>query len=300
MLLKLGPSEASRKLALAEAAAFGSGAYNGVRPSTRDAQAPYIRFLLDNADIYAGKTSIARVAMTFYPMRDFYGSAHSQTMRRVFERLGELQVPCDLFSETGLDPSVLATYDLLILPGMEYFSDEDLATVEGFVRGGGTLLTIGEFATHDELMRPRAGVAWLPAVDGEAAVGAGAVMRRDLLPTSSELLALLTGVGETRLVIDDDRAGRPLMRSAAYADEGEVVVHLLNYSVPIEPARGDVVPQRDVQVRVPLPDGAAVAGVTCVAPETQDISPEFEVRDGACWLTVPEVAVYVVCRVALG
>ena len=69
--------------------------------------------------------------------------------------------------------------------------------------------------------------------------------------------------------------------------------------MPIEPAGGEVVPQRDVRVRVPLPEGASVTGVNCVAPEMDDVAPEFEVRDGACWFTVPEVAIYAVCRVAL-
>jgi len=298
MLLKLGKTDASRKLCLAEAAAFGSGAYNGVRPGTRDVQAPYIRFLLDNADLYDGKVSTARVAMTFFPMRDFYGSQHSTTLRRVAERLGELQVPFDLFSETGLDPQVLGTYDLLILPGMDYLSDEHLATVEGFVRSGGRLLIVGEFATHDELMRPREAVAWLPQAGGERRLGDGLVIRRDLLPTRTELLELLQSVGETRLVVDEGGRGRDLLRAVSYADEDEVIVHLLNYSVPIEPGPGEVVPQRDVRVRVPL--DATVESVTLMAPEMDSVSLEFEVRDGACWFTVPEVPIYVVCRVRLG
>ncbi|MGD9496859.1 MAG: hypothetical protein AB7Y46_11205 [Armatimonadota bacterium] len=297
MLLKLGPSDASRKLVLAEAAAFGSGAYNGVRPNSRQVQAPYIRFLLDHADLYAGKTSIARVAMLFFPMRDFYGSGHSSTMRRVFDRLGELQVPCDLFSETGLEPRTLATYDLLIVPQMEYLSDQHLATIEGFVRGGGRVLIIGDFATHDDLMRPRPAVAWLPPVGEERALGAGAVIRRDLLPTNTELLGLLAA--DMRLV-QDEGAGRDLLRVAAYADAREMVIHLLNYSVPIESGAGDVIPQRDVRVRLPLPQGSSVAGVVLLAPEAEDAPVPFEVREGACWFTVPEVAIYVVARITLG
>ncbi|MGD9498619.1 MAG: hypothetical protein AB7Y46_20160 [Armatimonadota bacterium] len=299
MLLKLGPSDASRKLALAEAAAFGSGAYNGVRPNSRDVQAPYIRFLRERANLYTRKVSLARVAMPFFPMRDFYGSRHSGTMRQLFTRLSELQVPCDLFSETGFDPQVLATYDLLILPQMDYFSDEHLAAVEAFARGGGTVLTIGDFATCDELMRPRANVSWLPPADGEATLGAGLVIRRELLPTTSELLALLGRVEETRLVVEEGRGERTLLRSSAYADADEVIVHLLNYSVPIQPGP-EVVPQRDIRVRAPLPEGATVAGVTLLTPEGQDATVEYEVRAGACWFTVPEVEIYVVARVALG
>lgn len=299
MLLKLGPSDGSRKLALAEAAAFGSGAYNGVRPNSRDTQAPYIRFLREHAGLYDGKVSLARVAMPFFPMRDFYGSRHSGTMRQVFLHLGELQVPCDLFSESGFDAQVLATYDLLIVPHMDYLSDAHLAIIEGFARAGGTVLTVGDFATHDELMRPRAGVAWLPLAGGETTLGDGLVIRRELMPTTSELVDLLTRVGETRLVVEGGRAERTLLRSSAYADADEVIVHLLNYSVPIE-AGPEVVPQREVRVRAPLPEGASVAGVTLLTPEADEMTVDYEVRDGACWFTVPEVAIYVVARVELG
>jgi len=305
MLLKMGHSEGSRKLVLAEAAAFGSGAYNGVRRNSREQQAPYIRFLLDNPDIYDGKVSGARVAMTFFPMRDFYRSEsgrsyHTQTARRVFERLGELQVPCDLFSETGMEPDVVATYDLLILPDMTYLSDQHLATVREFVEQGGTALIIGEFATHDELMQPRDPIGWLPDEDGRRSLGEGTVVRAGLLPTQTELLEALASLGELRLVVDEGRMGRPLMRAACYADQDEVVVHLLNYAVPIELGPGEIIPQRDVHVRAPLPEGASVAAVTCVVPEMDDLAPEFEVREGACWFTVPEVPIYVVCRVRLG
>ena len=290
MLLKLGPSDASRKLALAEAAAFGSGAYNGVRPNSRDVQAPYIRFLRERANLYDRKVSLARVAMPFFPMRDFYAAAlghHASTLHAP-ERA---QVPCDLFSETGFDPQVLATYDLLILPQMDYFSDEHLAAVAAFAGGGGTVLTIGDFATCDELMRPRVNVSWLPPADGEATLGAGLVIRRELLPTTSELLALLGRVEETRLVVEEGRGERTLLRSSAYADADEVIVHLLNYSVPIQPGP-EVVPQRDIRVRAPLPEGATVAGVTLLTPEGQEATVEYEVRAGACWFTVPEVEIY--------
>ncbi|NLO05888.1 MAG: hypothetical protein GX131_08685 [candidate division WS1 bacterium] len=304
MLLKLGRGADSRKLVLAEAAAFGTASYNGVRPSSREVQAPYIRFLLENADAYDRKISAARVAMLFFPMRDFYRTAnsvsrHTQTARRIFERLNELQAPCDLFSETGLEADVLATYDVLIAPEMEYLSDDHLAVMRGFVESGGTLIAVGEFATHDEVMRERGGIQWLPAPDETQRVGAGTIIRRELLPTQTEILELLAPVGETRVVVDETKDVHPLLRSSCYADDSEVVVHLLNYSIPIEVGAGETVPRENVRVRAPLPEGAQVARVECIAPEMESFAPQFGVRDGACWFTVPEVPIYVVARVVL-
>ena len=309
MLLKLGRTDESRKLCLAEPAAFGSGAYNGVRPNSRDIQAPYIRFLLDHPDIYAGKTSAARLAMAFFPMRDFYSlegvnANHTQAARRVFQRLGELQIPCDLFSETGLEPKALSTYDFLILPDMAFFSDAHVQAVRDFVQAGGMAIIIGEFATHDELMQPRPALDWLPPADAGAQLGKATILRTSVMPTQTELLAMLAGGGghqgaDLRLVADADRISRPLMRSSCYADDAEVIVHLLNYDIPIEPGLGKPKSQTDVHIRAPLPDGASVARVTCLAPEMEPFSPQYEVREGACWFTVPEVPIYMVCRIEL-
>ena len=303
MLLKMGPQPDSRKLILAEAAAFGSGTYNGVRPSSRELQAPYIRFLRDNADVYDGKVSAARIAMPFFPMRDYYRMAgqtsrHTATARSIFLRLAELQIPCDLFSETGLEADALGTYDALIVPELKFVSDEHLALIRGFVEGGGTLIAFGEFATHDELMRERAQADWLPAADATGSLGEGAIVRRELLPTESGMLELLVSMGEVRLVVEEGRGAHPLMRSSCYADEDEVVVHLLNYSVPID-SSAETVPRTNVRVRVPLPEGARVADVECIAPEMESFAPAFAGSDGTCTFAVPNVPVYVVCRVKL-
>ncbi len=125
MLLKLGRTPSARKLCLAEAAAFGSGAYNGVRPSSRDLQRPYIEFLQDHKDLYEGKISAARVAMPFYPMRMFYpASRHYGSAFTMKSRLASMQIPVDFFSEGGLQLDLLRTYDAYVLPELKYVSDE--------------------------------------------------------------------------------------------------------------------------------------------------------------------------------
>ena len=301
MLLKLGQTDSARKLCIAEAAAFGSGAYNGVRPNSRDLQRPYIQFILDHRDIYEGKVSAARVAMTFFPMRSFYsGSRHYGAAFQMKDRLAALQIPFDCFSETGLDPDVLRTYDALVVPELAYVSDQQLGTIRDWVDGGGTLVAVGEFATHDDLCRERAALTWLPEPGASATVGAGRVVRFAAIPGRAEMLEALAPKGEMRVVVEPDRLGRPMLRTMAYQDSAEVVVHLLNYSCPVEAGRGDNAPEENVTVCAPLPQGRSVAAVTCYDPEGEPFTPEFQVRDGACWFTVPEVPVYVVCRVKLG
>lgn len=301
MLLKLGRTPSARKLCLAEAAAFGSGAYNGVRPSSRDTQRDYIEFLRDNKSLYEGKVSAARVAMPFYPMRMFYPDpGHYGAAFTMKDRLGSLQIPFDFFSEGGLELDVLRSYDAFITPDLKYVSDDHLGIIREYVDGGGMLITVGEFATHDELCRERATPGWLPEPGKSVACGEGTIVRFAVNPTRTDLLTTFGPAGEMRLVVEEDRMNRPMLRVMAYRDEGEVIVHLLNYSCPVEAGYGENVPERDVTVRVPLADGQSVASVTCHDPEAEPAEVDFEVRDGACWFTVPEVSVYVVCRVEVG
>ncbi len=301
MLLKLGRTPSARKLCLAEAAAFGSGAYNGVRRNTREVQRPYIEFLLKHKDLYEGKVSASQVALLYFPMRSFYPeSRHLGGARNVKDRLGSLQVPFDCFSETGLDPATLRTYDVCIVPDLKHLSDEHLSILRDYAQGGGRVLIVGDFATHDELCRERAVPGWLPQEDSEREVGEGAVVRRSLMPRRTDVLALLAPAGEMRLVVEDGSSGRPMLRVMMYEAPGERIVHLLNYDCPVEAVGAEAIAEGDVRVRVPLPAGSSVGSVTCYDPEAEDLSPQFEVRDGACWFTVPEVAIYMVCRVGLG
>jgi hypothetical protein len=89
-----------------------------------------------------------------------------------------------------------------------------------------------------------------------------------------------------------------MLRAMMYESPDERIVHLLNYSCPVEPG-AEAISEKNVQVRVPLPGGKLPESVACLDPEAGESSPKFEVRDGACWFTVPEVPIYIVCRVKL-
>ncbi len=299
MILAIGRTPASRKLCLAEAAAFGSGAYNGVRPNTRDVQRPYIEFFLKHKGLYEGKVSASRIAMLFFPMLDHYpGSRHRGAAVVMKDRLGAMQAPFDCFSENGLEMSKLRTYALCVAPETKYLSEENLRLLGDYANAGGRLLVVGEFATHDELCRPRAAPAWLPQDNGESRVGKGLVIRYPTAPPPSELRDLLSNAGPTRLVVEEGKRARPMLRVMMYEGRDERIVHLLNYGCPVE-GTADVLPEKDVRVRVPLPEGRFAASVAALSPEGAESALDFEAREGACWFTVPEVAVYVVCRVSL-
>ena len=302
MLLKLGKTPAAQKLCLAEAAAFGSGAYNGVTVGTREILRPYIEFFFKHKSLFEDKISSARVALLYFPMRDYYPDAgHRAGAVRVKDRLGSMQIPFDCFSEVfclTAQAEALRTYDVCIAPELKYLSDEHLNILRGYVRGGGRLLLIGEFATHDELCRKRATPDWLPPPDGERKIENGAVVHRSGTPTRTEMLGLLAPAGELRVVVARGKLGEPMLRVMMYRSAGDHIVHLLNYNCPVEGGT-PVLPEKNVQVRVPMPEGKSPAAVISYNPEGGESSLKFETRDGACWFTVPEVDIYVLCRMKM-
>ncbi|MBM4045324.1 MAG: hypothetical protein FJ279_09435 [Planctomycetes bacterium] len=296
MFLELGRTASSRKLCLAEAAAFGSGAYNGVRPNTRDVQRPYIEFLLKHKALYDGKVSASAVAIPYFPTQGYYpNSRHPGGVVGLKDRLGALQIPFDCFSETGLALATLRTYAVCIVPELKYASNAHVEVLRDYVRGGGRLLLLGEFATHDDLCRERPAPDWLPPTDGERKLGGGVVVHRALMPTATQMLQLLAPAGEPRLVVEP----RPMLRAMMYESPTERIIHLLNYNCPVEGQNAEPVAEKDVRTRIPLPQGKGVKALTCLVPEGTAFSPPFEVRDHACWFTLPEVALYVVCRLEL-
>ena len=157
---------------------------------------------------------------------------------------------------------------------------------------------VGDIATHDELCRKRTTPDWLPPPNGERTIEKGVVIHRALMPTRTQMVELLAPIGEVGLVVEGGKLSRPMLRAMMYESPDERIVHLLNYSCPVEPG-AEALPERNVPVRVPLPKGKSVASVTCLDPEAGESSVEFQARDGACWFTVPEVPIYVACRIKL-
>lgn len=301
LLLEMGPTPWTRKLCLAEAAAFGSGAYNGARPSSREVQRPFIEFLQRHRELYEGKTSSAEVGLLYFPMHVYYqNNNHQGYAFQLKDRLGSLQVPFDCFAENGLDLARLRTYRLIVAPDLPNLSTAHLTALQQYVQGGGRLLIVDQFGLQDEALRPRPALEWMPAVGQTKAVGQGTVVRVESLPGQNGFRQLLAEAGVQRLVAADKPGlAYPLLRLMMYETANERIVHLLNYNTPVEAGAGPHIPLPQVVVQVPVPAGRQVAKVTCLDPEAPVLEPPFTLRDGRCQFTVPEVGLYKVCRVEL-
>ena len=129
------------------------------------------------------------------------------------------------------EQEALAKYDLLILPGIKYLSDEQVKLLESFCANGGKLLGIAPAATHDENYDPRSEPAMTEILNSEGNAFFGKTidklladegLKTDLLETINTLAGQpLIELGVTGPVVGN------LMSTT---DKKTRVLHLVNYS----------------------------------------------------------------------
>ena len=118
----------------------------------------YRRFFERHADLYENFSSASRVALAFFFDQYYYLNIdHFRQVHALNRFLADQQISFDFIQEDDLTPSRLSQYSLLILPNVVNMSDEQIRSLQQFVRQGGKLVTIGETATQDLQCRPRTG-----------------------------------------------------------------------------------------------------------------------------------------------
>jgi hypothetical protein len=146
------------------AAPEGSGAFNVFTPLMEF-------FRAHNERYYLGVNNVADVAV----VRNWASMAYSISAAYVPATLMEqvliqYKVPFDLLFEEGLNR--LPQYGVVVMAGQECVGDGQVEQLLGFVRGGGTLVVVGNTGTYDER---RARRPQNPFVAGE--VGKGKIVR---------------------------------------------------------------------------------------------------------------------------
>ncbi|MCF7854057.1 MAG: hypothetical protein K9N51_04605, partial [Candidatus Pacebacteria bacterium] len=69
--------------------------------------------------------------------------------------LNALRLPSEVLLDNMLSDEFLTAFQAVVLPDVRCMSDDSGAALRRYVEHGGTLLAIGDTATHDELGRPR-------------------------------------------------------------------------------------------------------------------------------------------------
>jgi hypothetical protein len=136
-----------------------------------------LEFFMEDADLAAGATPAAKVALVFsWATRKYFREGRmdwSQELDGWSRVLVEEHIPFELVvAEQVGSAGDLAKYDLIILPNIAFVSDAFCAAVAAYTRAGGHVLATGETSLGDERGFPRAdfGLAGLFGIVHKGAV----------------------------------------------------------------------------------------------------------------------------------
>ncbi|HPA19746.1 MAG TPA: hypothetical protein PLU30_18500 [Verrucomicrobiae bacterium] len=299
-------AEAAR-LGMAECAAFSGGGGFLVPPRFdvyHDALNDYREFIESHPDLYADLLPWSDTVVLALPEQGWLGNrAHLAAVQRLTPALAEAHVRFEFASESRLDADPWADAQVVAAPGVSILADRHLKGLAKFVSGGGTLLVSGSLGEKDEFLRPR--TAWLGPLgalaglaDGQAvAAGKGRLARAE----REEDFAAFLGQAGIKLSRGDGKSTGGV-RLAAYRspEQQRLVVHLVNYLVPLGVEAPPVEEVRDLTADLPLPPGRRVAGFRVLSPD-QPSPVEAKVTEagGIARINISRLRIYAVAEVVL-
>ena len=268
------------RLGCAECAAFSGGGGFLLRPRFdlyHDALNEYRRFFETHPRLYAGLDTYASVGVLAWPEQAWYGnSSHLGSVRRLTDLLGEAHVLFDYIPESQTTPDVLNRYQTVVAPEAHCVSAAQMAALKAFVQAGGRLIVLGQFAKYDEAMKERGSPGLSPQAvceEPEEVVAA--------IGTSASAAPNADSLHERHVKLN------------AFAAQGRIVIHVVNYNVPLGIEPEDVVEIEGFELDVPLGPNTRCTKATCYSP-IESRATELLVRNvaGRARLTLPTLRIY--------
>ncbi|MGB2820404.1 MAG: hypothetical protein WBF17_05450, partial [Phycisphaerae bacterium] len=277
------------RLGMAECGAFSGGGGFLLRPYFdvyHDALNEYRRFFETHPDLYAGLDSCASFAVLACPEQQWLGNqAHLAAVRALTRALTEAHVLFDYVCESRLDDATPGRYAAVLAPELHVVSDVQLSALGRYVERGGRLIVVGGFATHDEGLTERKPQRWQR---GKVSRFAGA-----------EAAIAALGGGASVLSCPDERLA-PHVKVNAFRGPGRVILHVVNYNVPLgvrapKPAAVD-----GIELSVPLPEGTRAVSARIHAPdEPKPTSLSVRNEKGRARLRIGAIGIYRVVELRL-
>ena len=301
-ILEENPQTAA--LAIAESATYGGG--GGFKMQLEwDAHHEIRRwreFFQARADLYQGADVWAPIGVIAFAEQFYCGGqkTHQEALKQLGSDLLQETVLFDLIHEVNFSLDRLRRYQAIIVPpGVRSLSGAQLEIFRRYAQeGGGTLVVMGDdFASLDEKCRSR------PAADREIA----GALRLPATASADEVLARLSPRPVASPASVADRGGRTpagiganaYFKSSA-AGAGEILLHLVNYNVPLGKDRNDPpLAVADLMATVLLPPHWQVEGVKAFSPyPDEDLRITFEQEGDAVRLRIPRLHLYKVIRIS--
>lgn len=301
----------SAYLALAEGSAFGPGGGCTVADSYTEpvgkVRQQFRRFFEERADLFLGARSCAEIGLVvssdhiFYEAQGYYAFETPHLRDGVTPLVAEFaqrSVLFDFLLEDDLATRDLSGYRVVVAPLLTYLDPDQAGGLRRYVEGGGYLALIGPPPSRTMKLRP---------LDLSLSGGSGKVIRFPAVPDAGLLAgdsldskAIAERVHPVMLDQSDDRC----IAANSFVTEQEgvpksLLLHLVNYRVPL--GRGAPSPTRidRVTARIPLPSGRGISGVTLFEPDQAPVDATWEIADGFLTIRVSDFWIYKVCRVSL-
>ncbi len=120
----------------------------------QDVKGRYVRWADTHRALLMGTRPLGEIALLRHPLSLAWNSGSPHYTLVGFEQLLlRMQVPWRYFD--AITPTKLEKIRTLLIPDCECLSDQELATLDAWVRKGGRLLLTANTATHDEYRRRR-------------------------------------------------------------------------------------------------------------------------------------------------
>jgi len=272
-------------LGMAECGAFSGGGGFLLRPKWNRFREPsnaYRKFFESHPDLYAGMDSYAQVGVAAFADQKLYGNIRNETMvRSMCRELCEAHVMFDLVPEPRFTAEHLARYDALIVPNVTFMSRSQIDALKTYVARGGRAAIVGDTATADDRMVP---FDRPPLADLDA-------------PAEPSLAKVW---GKPGVLVGPEGWQIENVKVNAFANPDQIVVHVVNYNVPLgENARPPVI-VKDLALSIPLPKGRQPTRIDVYDPEEDEAHAlDYRVTGGRAWIALPPLRIYKVIRIAL-
>ena len=264
--------------------------------------AEFYRFIDGRRDLFRDAESTAKVALVYglptvvwnnFPTLGVRPSYYKGELGGWARALEMLHIPYDvvllnmdpIFEHEGLAGN-LDRYDVVLAPGAEHVSDEDLEALSKFLDAGGTLVTTSDFARKDELNNARNDSSRIALVSrtGVATVESGlgfnlqeSLTRRHLDKKSlGEMSSIFSNVVPSEARVETNGTETLLINPVIQRDEKRLLVHLINYDYGYDANRDWTNRKEDLRIALPLPKGFAPSEAKLITPD--DVS-----TDGFTW-----------------
>ncbi len=275
------------RLGMAECAAFSGGGGFLLRPMFgvyHDALNEYRRFFETHPQLYAGLVSYAQVAVLACPEQEWLGNrSHMAAVRELTRVLTEAHVLFDYVSETDFESRFKQVYPKTIAAEMRVVSCSCMNALEipSILDRDKSLILVGEFATgKDPADPPSEPMAWKKPIRCPTVEAVPQALGPDASVLSCPAKDLAPHVKVNAFCAPGDGSGR-------------IVVHVVNYNVPLGVDAPPPTPVGGIELRLPWPKGRRVTGATAYAPDEAEpvkLTPRIEGDRLICRL--PRLRIY--------